>query len=108
MIARHWRGWTRRRDTAGYQVLDKTVGLRAIKGYREGCVLSRGLYAAPVVRERADDRPGVTMAFRYLGPVRPDFDESERPITIEWELSTRCRLTCYASGGSRHEADAGD
>jgi superfamily II DNA or RNA helicase/HKD family nuclease len=38
------------------------------------------------VRERADDRPGVTMAFRYLGPVRPAADEGERPITIEWEL----------------------
>jgi hypothetical protein len=38
------------------------------------------------VRERADERPGVTMAFRYLGPVDPDGDESERPITIEWKL----------------------
>lgn len=38
------------------------------------------------VRERADDRPGVTMAFHYLGPVRPVADEGERPITIEWEL----------------------
>ena len=39
-----------------------------------------------LVRERADDRPGVTMAFHYLGPVRPVADEGERPITIEWEL----------------------
>jgi superfamily II DNA or RNA helicase/HKD family nuclease len=38
------------------------------------------------VRERADARPGVTMAFRYLGPVRPGADEGERPITVEWEL----------------------
>jgi superfamily II DNA or RNA helicase/HKD family nuclease len=38
------------------------------------------------VRERADARPGVTMAFRYLGPVRPVRSEGERPITIEWEL----------------------
>ena len=38
------------------------------------------------VRERADDRPGVTMAFRYLGPVKPVQSEGERPITIEWEL----------------------
>ena len=38
------------------------------------------------VRERADDRPGVTMAFQYLGPVDPDRDEGERPITIEWTL----------------------
>jgi hypothetical protein len=38
------------------------------------------------VRERADDRPGVTMAFRYLGPVAPDGADGERPITIEWRL----------------------
>lgn len=38
------------------------------------------------VRERADARPGVTMAFRYLGPVHPVRAEGERPITIEWEL----------------------
>jgi hypothetical protein len=40
-----------------------------------------------LVRERADDRPGVTMAFRYLGPVRPVSAEGERPITVEWELA---------------------
>ena len=34
-----------------------------------------------------DDRPGVTMAFRYLGPVRPDGDDGgERPLSIEWAL----------------------
>ena len=38
------------------------------------------------VRERANDRPGVTMGFRYLGPVEPDGDTEERPITIEWRL----------------------
>jgi superfamily II DNA or RNA helicase/HKD family nuclease len=38
------------------------------------------------VRERADDRPGITMAFRYLGPVQPHGSEGERPITIEWDL----------------------
>jgi hypothetical protein len=38
------------------------------------------------VRERADDRPGVTMGFQYLGPVEPDGDLEERPITIEWRL----------------------
>ena len=38
------------------------------------------------VRERADERAGVTMAFRYLGPVDPDGADGERPITIEWRL----------------------
>jgi hypothetical protein len=35
---------------------------------------------------QSDDRPGVTMGFRYLGPVEPDGDREERPITIEWRL----------------------
>lgn len=26
------------------------------------------------------------MGFRYLGPVEPDGDHGERPITIEWRL----------------------
>ena len=30
--------------------------------------------------------PGVTMGFQYLGPVEPDGDREERPITIEWRL----------------------
>jgi len=38
------------------------------------------------VRERNDDRPGVTMAFQYLGPVLPENPSGERPITIEWRL----------------------
>lgn len=55
-------------------------GRRHLGPEREGC---RPLL---FVRERADARPGVTMAFRYLGPVRPVRAEGERPITIEWEL----------------------
>lgn len=55
-------------------------GRRHVTPEAEGCV------PLLFVRERADDRPGVTMAFRYLGPVRPESDEGERPITIEWEL----------------------
>ena len=38
------------------------------------------------VRQRNDERTGVTMAFQYLGPVRPDRVTGERPITIEWAL----------------------
>jgi len=38
------------------------------------------------VREREDERPGITRAFQYLGPVSPDGDEGERPISIEWKL----------------------
>lgn len=50
------------------------------------------------VRERADDRPGVTMAFRYLGPVIPDGDEGERPITIEWRLRYAMPLELLQAG----------
>jgi superfamily II DNA or RNA helicase len=59
---------------------DSRQGRRHLEPLAEGC--SPLLF----VRERADDRPGVTMAFRYLGPVLPDGDQGERPITIEWKL----------------------
>jgi hypothetical protein len=39
-----------------------------------------------LVRESDDARPGITAAFQYLGPVSPDGDEGERPISIEWKL----------------------
>lgn len=55
-------------------------GRRHLAPEREGCT------PLLFVRERSDERPGVTMAFRYLGPVRPDGDTGERPITIEWEV----------------------
>ena len=40
------------------------------------------------VRDSKKDARGVTSAFRYLGPVQPHAHRGERPITIEWELST--------------------
>ncbi len=40
------------------------------------------------VREAKKDGRGVTSAFRFLGPVDPRSHRGERPITIEWELST--------------------
>jgi hypothetical protein len=40
------------------------------------------------VRESKKDSRGVTSAFRFLGPVHPRSHRGERPITIEWELST--------------------
>lgn len=55
-------------------------GRRHLNPQAEGCT------PLLFVREREDVRPGVTMAFRYLGPVTPDGDEGERPITIEWRL----------------------
>jgi hypothetical protein len=42
MIARHWRGWTKLKDAGAYEkLLKETVlpGLKAIEGYRGGCVL---------------------------------------------------------------------
>ena len=47
---------------------------------------SQGCLPLLFVRERADDRPGVTMAFHYLGPVTPEGFEGQRPISINWRL----------------------
>jgi heme-degrading monooxygenase HmoA len=46
MIARHWRGWTKREDADGYEKYLKQKilpGLQAIEGYRGGYVLRRDL-----------------------------------------------------------------
>ena len=58
----------------------------SIAGRRHLAPAQHGVTPLLFVRERADDRPGVTMGFRYLGPVEPDGDAGERPITIEWRL----------------------
>jgi hypothetical protein len=50
------------------------------------------------VRERADDRPGVTLAFRYLGPVAPETSAGERPITVEWRLAYPMPLELLQAG----------
>ena len=56
------------------------------QGRRHLAPAQHGVTPLLFVRERADGRPGVTMGFRYLGPVEPDGDLEERPITIEWRL----------------------
>jgi hypothetical protein len=56
------------------------LGRRHLDPRSEGCT------PLLFVRERSDDRPNVTMAFQYLGPVAPRDPRGERPITIEWEL----------------------
>lgn len=69
----HWQSKARtRRDTV--------EGQRLLQPWAQACT------SLLLVRERSDDRPGVTMPFRYLGPVDPDGDHGERPITIEWAL----------------------
>lgn len=55
-------------------------GRRHLDPVAEGCV------PLLFVRMRDDDRPGVTAAFQYLGPVTPGGSEGERPITMEWKL----------------------
>jgi superfamily II DNA or RNA helicase/HKD family nuclease len=59
---------------------DSLEGRRHLQPDVEGCM------PLLFVRERDDDRPGVTMGYRYLGPVTPIGDEGERPITIRWKL----------------------
>jgi heme-degrading monooxygenase HmoA len=42
MIARHWRGWTKKQDAEDYETLLKETvlpGLKTIEGYRGGYVL---------------------------------------------------------------------
>jgi heme-degrading monooxygenase HmoA len=44
MIARHWRGWTRREHAEGYEVFLKNrvlPGLKGISGYKGGYVLRK-------------------------------------------------------------------
>ncbi len=48
----------------------------------------RGVTPLLFARESKKDARGVTVAFRYLGPVEPAAHRGERPITIEWRLST--------------------
>jgi hypothetical protein len=69
----HWQSKARTRR-------DSVDGRRLLDPIGVGCT------ALLLVRERDDERPGVTMAFRYLGPVHPDGDHGERPISIEWAL----------------------
>lgn len=63
---------------------------RTIRASREGRrhldPVGAGCTPLLFVRAREDDRPGVTAAFQYLGPVMPDGAEGERPISIEWRL----------------------
>lgn len=49
---------------------------------------ARNVLPLLLVREAKKDARGVTSAFRFLGPVHPRSHRGERPITIEWELST--------------------
>ncbi|HEY1098797.1 MAG TPA: DUF3427 domain-containing protein, partial [Myxococcota bacterium] len=69
----HWQSKARTRPT-------DREGRRHLQPTAEGCT------SLLLVRERSDDRPGVTMAYRYLGAVDPDGASGERPITIEWKL----------------------
>ena len=68
--------WQSKSDTTQ----DSTRGRRHLDPVGEKCT------ALLFVRERNDERPGVTMAFCYLGPVEPEKAEGERPITMQWRL----------------------
>ncbi len=69
----HWQSKARTRR-------DSREGRRHLDPAGERCM------ALLFVREREDERPGVSAPFVYLGPVTPDGDDGERPITIEWRL----------------------
>ena len=61
-----------------------TLGSR--EGRRHLVPAAEGCTPLLFVRERNDDRAGVTMAFCYLGPVEPIASEGERPISVTWRL----------------------
>ena len=71
----HWQSQSRTRA-------DSEDGLRHLQP------ADRGVTPLLFVRESKKDARGVTNAFRFLGPVQPRSHRGERPITIEWELST--------------------
>jgi hypothetical protein len=52
----------------------------------------RGVTPLLFARESKKDARGVTVAFRYRGPVEPAAHRGERPITIEWRLRRRSSL----------------
>lgn len=81
----HWQSKARTRRTS-------REGRRHLDPVAEGC------QPLLFVRERSDDRPGVTMAFCYLGPVLPDGDAGERPITVEWRLRFGMPLGLLVAG----------
>lgn len=57
------------------------------KGRRHTTPEAEGVVPLLFVRERAKDQRGMTVPFRYLGPVTPLRHRGERPITVEWQLS---------------------
>ncbi len=61
---------------------DSRDGLRHLQPAQEGVI------PLLFVRESRQDSRGITSGFRYLGPVQPGSHRGERPITIEWKLST--------------------
>ncbi|HVV87822.1 MAG TPA: DUF3427 domain-containing protein [Kofleriaceae bacterium] len=73
--------WQSKADTR----LDDREGQRHLDGAR------LGVTSLLLVRETKKDVRGVTNPFRYLGAVEPVSHHGERPITIEWQLSTPLR-----------------
>jgi hypothetical protein len=66
-------------------LLDDAEGRRHVHGDE------LGVTSLLLVRESKQDVRRVTSPFRYLGPVKPRAHRGERPITIEWDLSTPLR-----------------
>ena len=67
---------------------DRNRGERSHRQERPSRTPARALVQLRRDEEPNPDAERVTNAFRYLAPVHPNAHRGERPITIEWALST--------------------
>ena len=71
--------------------------LQSREGKRYVAPDREGVTPLLLVRERNKDA-GQTVAFRYLGPVKPVRCEGERPISVEWQLAYAMPAEVLAEG----------
>lgn len=84
MIARHWRGWTKRQNAEAYEALLKEKvlqGLKAITGYRGGYVLrSDDSEESEFIVINMFDSMESVKAFAGVNYRTPVFEPEARPL----------------------------
>ena len=71
--------------------------MQSREGKRHVAPDREGVTPLLLVRERNKDA-GQTVAFRYLGPVKPVRCEGSRPISVEWQLAYAMPAEVLAEG----------